>query len=119
MSERDDEKVQRLPNADRAVIEIEKLRGYSLNPGHEPGMHKARVFRAALGLGPEDAEWLRETILLKVVGAAAVKGPPSPFGEKYAVDIEVERGGRTATVRTAWIVERGADFPRLTSCYVK
>jgi hypothetical protein len=108
-----------LPNADRAVVEMEKLLTYSLNPEHEVGKHKALVFKAALGVTLDDAAWLRETILREVVGARAVKGPESVYGEKYAVDIEVTKGELTAVVRTTWIVEYGTDFPRLTSCYVK
>ena len=33
----------KLPNADRAVVDLGKLRDYSLNPLHEVGKHKARV----------------------------------------------------------------------------
>lgn len=109
----------KLPNAERAVVEIEKLLTYSLNPEHEVGKHKALVFKSTLGITLEDAEWLRETILRQVVGAEAARGPASPFGEKYVVDMEVTRGDRSAVVRTAWIVEYGTNFPRLTSCYVK
>ena len=108
-----------LPNAEHAVVEIEKLLTYSLNPEHEVGKHKAAVFKAALGITLDDADWLRETILRQVVSAEAATGPASPFGEKYVVDMEVTRGERSAVVRTAWIVEFGTDFPRLTSCYVK
>jgi hypothetical protein len=109
----------KLPNAERAVVEIEKLLTYSLNPEHEVGKHKALVFKAALGITLDDASWLRQTILQKVLDAEATRGPASPFGEKYVVDIEVERAGLKAIIRTAWIVDYGADFPRLTSCYVK
>lgn len=109
----------KLPAAERAVVEIEKLLTYSLNPEHELGKHKAVVFKAALGITLDDAEWLRETILRQVIDAEAAPGPASPFGEKYVVDMEVTRGERSAVVRTAWIVDYGADFPRLTSCYVK
>jgi hypothetical protein len=37
----------------------------------------------------------------------------------YVIDINVSRGGLNAVVRSAWIVEHGTDFPRLTSCYIK
>ena len=44
----------KLPNAERAVVDIAKLRDYSLNPTHDVGKHKARVFRSALGLTVDD-----------------------------------------------------------------
>jgi hypothetical protein len=107
-----------LPDAGRAVVEIGKLRDYSLNSEHEAGKHKARVFKSALGLTADDAEWLREKILSAAQTGEAVARPDSPFGAHFVVDVLVEREGRTALVRTAWIVELGTDFPRLTSCYV-
>ncbi len=111
--------MSQLPNADRAVVEIAKLRDYSLNTEHEIGKHKARVFKAALGLTFEDAGWLREIILQAAREEEAHPGPASAFGSKFVVDVIVMRGVRSAPVRTAWIIERGTDFPRLTSCYVR
>jgi hypothetical protein len=108
----------RLPNAECAVASIGKLLEYSLNPHHEAGQHKARVFKSALGITIEDAEWLRERVLQAVQTSEAVARPASPFGAHYAVDILIEHEGRKALVRTAWIIEYGTDFPRLTSCYV-
>jgi hypothetical protein len=108
----------KLPNFERAVVEIAKLRDYSLNPLHDVGKHKARVFQAALGLTVADADWLRERVLEAAYNREVVAGPASVFGEKYIIDLLVVREDRMATVRTSWIVERGTDFPRLTSCYV-
>lgn len=108
----------RLPNSERAVVKIAKLREYSLNPTHEVGKHKARIFKAALGITIDDADWLRERILEMVGDLTAFAGEPSPFGSKYIVDILMEREGQEATVRTTWIIEFGTDFPRLTSCYI-
>jgi hypothetical protein len=34
----------KLPNAEKAVVDIVKLRDYSLNPHHPEGKHKARAF---------------------------------------------------------------------------
>ena len=48
-----------IPNADRAVIDIRKLRDYCLNPAHNEGKHKARLFSAKLGITRQDAEALR------------------------------------------------------------
>ena len=108
----------KLPNAEHAVVEISTLRDYSLNSQHESGKHKARVFKSALGLTADDAEWLREEILSAVQTGEAVARPDSPFGAHFVVDVLIEREGRTALVRTARIVESGTAFPRLTSRYV-
>jgi hypothetical protein len=108
----------RLPNAARAVVSIAKLLDYSLNPHHEAGKHKARVFKSALGITMDDAEWLRERILAAVQTDEAVAHPASAFGVHFVVDILIEREERKALVRTAWIIEYGTDFPRLTSCYM-
>ncbi len=40
----------RLPNPELAVVDIVKLTDYCLNPKHEDGKHKARVFAAALSI---------------------------------------------------------------------
>jgi hypothetical protein len=52
----------KLPNAERAFVDIAKLRDYSLDPVHPEGKHKARVFASALGLSRSDV-WLREQLL--------------------------------------------------------
>ena len=109
----------KLPNFEKAFVDITKLRDYSLNPEHESGRHKARVFRAALGLTQDDAEWLRAEILTIAGEVDAVEAELAPFGQKYVIDAEVTFNERTAIVRTAWIVENGTDVPRLVSCYVK
>ena|SRR5260370_39441272 len=109
----------KLPNADKAVADIRKLREYSLNPEHESGGHKARVFRAALGLTLQDSEWLRLEVLRIAREGDVEIVEPSPFGQRYVIDTELTRNERSAVVRTAWIVENGTDFPRLVSCYVK
>jgi hypothetical protein len=59
---------------------LPKLRDYCLNPYHEDGKHKARVFKSALGVGRADAEWLRERILEAAATRPAVPGANSPFG---------------------------------------
>lgn len=109
----------RLPNSNKALVEIEKLRDYSLNPNHPVGKHKARVFRAALGITQKDADWLRERALETALSDDARHGAASVFGNKYVIDSVLENNGMSAIVRFSWIVEFGTDFPRLTSCYVK
>jgi hypothetical protein len=42
------------------VVDIAKLRDYCLSEAHPRGRHKARSFRARLGLTGADADWLRQ-----------------------------------------------------------
>ena len=52
----------KLPNAEKAFIDTEKLTGYCLNSLHERGKHKARLFSSLLGLTADDAEELKAAI---------------------------------------------------------
>lgn len=108
----------KVPNADRAVVDIRKLRDYSLNPTHRTGRHKARVFAAVLGMTADDAEALRDVLLKAVREQDAELGLKDDYGQRYQVDLPLEWRGRRAIVRSAWIIEPGVPYPRLTSCYV-
>lgn len=107
-----------LPNADRAFIDLRKLRDYCLNVGHPRGRHKARLFRTVLGLTEEDAELLSQALLAGVLGSAAVQTQTDEHGVRYMVDLALMFRGRSGQVRTAWIVRQDEDFPRLLTCYV-
>lgn len=112
----------KLPNAERAVVDIEKLRDYSLNLNHPKGKHKARVFQAALGLKVDDAERLREMIMEAVLVSEAKTQQPTTYGQRFVVDFNVTGFDKfvatTVTVRSAWIIRNDEDFPRLTSCFI-
>jgi hypothetical protein len=47
----------KLPNAEKAFIDNKKLLDYCLNPLHEEGKHKARVFQSALGIGENKSKF--------------------------------------------------------------
>jgi hypothetical protein len=112
------ERPVKLPNADKAVIEIAKLRDYCLNPDHYRGRHKARVFASALALTADDSEELRDAVLEAILTGDTVAGESDQFGQRYAVDFAMARADHIATVRSTWIIRTGEDFPRLTSCFV-
>jgi hypothetical protein len=107
----------RLPNPERSVVDIAKLTDYCLNPKHEDGKHKARVFAAALGLSGNDAEWLRSR-LLDIAHEEAILTGESRFGRLYLIDFRLETPRGVAVVRSGWIVRIGEDFARLTTCFV-
>ena len=108
----------RLPNPDKAIISIDKLAGYCLNLEHQDGQHKARVFQSVLNLGIADVEFLRTALLNAVHDQMAVPTKRSAYGQKYIIDFEMNHSGRTARVRSAWIVRNDENFPRLVTCYV-
>lgn len=107
----------RLPNPERAVVDSAKLTEYCLNPNHEDGKHKAKVFAAALGLTRNDGEWLRSR-LLDIADEEAVLTGESRFGRLYLIDFRLETLRGAALVRSGWIVRTGEDFARLTTCFV-
>jgi len=109
----------KLPNADQAVIPLEKLTEYALNPDHPTGRHKAHVFKAVLGLSLEDSSFLHQAIQAIVISHDAVPEEANSYGARYVIDFELTTDAGTAIVRTSWIIRNGEDFPRLTSCYVK
>ena len=77
-----------LPNADKALVSLEKLRGYSLNSSHPVGKHKARFFASALGMTGNDAPRLREMILQAVLTNEAIEAGTNEHGTRYAVDFQ-------------------------------
>ena len=69
-------KLPTLPNGDRALVDLAKLRDYCLNPDHEDGKYKARVFASALGITRADAEWLRDRLVEAAANASGCNERP-------------------------------------------
>ncbi len=108
----------RLPNGERAVVELSKLADYCLSPTHPTGKHKARVFRAALGMTARHAPWLRQALLAAAKAEEALLTARDRYGERYVIDFFCSVPAASAAVRSHWIVRAGEDFPRLVTCYV-
>jgi hypothetical protein len=99
-----------LPNGDRAIVDIKKLRDYCLNPDNPRGSRKARVFKAAA---------LRQRLLQVAVSEQAQVGELDRYGQRYTLDFELWKATRKVTVRSGWIILSSETVPRLTTCYVK
>lgn len=106
-----------IPNAGRAVVDTRKLRDYCLNPTHDEGQHKARLFAAALGMTRDDAEDLRDALLQAIKTYDTQLGRRDEYGQRYVIDFVLAWRGKRAMIRSSWIIEHGSDTPRLTSCY--
>jgi hypothetical protein len=117
IQERKNSKANLLPYAENAVVDIRKLRDYCLNPEHDDGKHKARLFLSSLGMTADHAEELQQ-ILLEVVKTREVRlGRQDTFGQRYTLDFLLEWQNRSTTIRSGWIIEQGSMTPRLTTCY--
>ena len=108
----------KIPNCEKAVVEIAKIRDCCLNANHGKGKHKAYVFKSVLGLTMKDAELLQTTLLEVAVNRDSVVGEKDDYGQRYTIDFEMSVEDKQATIRRAWIIRINEDFPRLTSCYV-
>ena len=67
-----------LPNADNAIIPMDKLVKYALNPDKEP--NKARVFGEALGYNKLNANELAENIRKNLKHHNAKEKPDNGYG---------------------------------------
>jgi hypothetical protein len=107
-----------LPNSDRAVLDLRKLRDYCLDLSHPRGRHKARVFQKVVGIGRGDAAWLRDVILLGVRQMEAIKLGTDRFGTRWRVDVPLTGQGKNGVIRTIWIVKNSEALPRFVTCWV-
>jgi hypothetical protein len=108
-----------LPGVDQAVFTPKKIYEYALNVDHPRGGNKARVFASALGFTVENGDLLIAALREGLPRQAAKLTDQTTHGDLYRVDIPVTGPSGSAIVRTAWILEPGADAPRLISAYVK
>lgn len=108
----------KLPNGGRADLGT-KLEDYTLNPQHRDGRNKARVFDSVLGVTLANADVLRHALLDAAANSDQVESRgDNGFGEVYVLRFPLTTMKGTATVLSAWIIRRGEDFPRLTTCYI-
>ena len=107
----------KLPNAELAIVEREKIADYLLNPAHPYGASKARFFAEfgfSAGAWPVLAAALREHGQAHEVARWRETG----FGPRYEVEGELPApDGRRPRVRTVWQVDKGQIAPRLITAY--
>lgn len=107
-----------IPNAEKAVIDIRKLRDYCLNPNHAVGKHKAKVFESALNLTYQDAAALQFALLEAVKTTDAEIGKLDKHGQRYTIEFEFEWQGKRALIRSGWIIGVQSEIPHLVTCLV-
>ena len=107
----------RIPNAEYAIVDIRKLRDYCLNPQHNKGKDKARLFSSLLGMSSNDAEGLRNALLEAVRKQDAQLEEKDAYGQRYTLDFTLNWQGKQAAIRSAWIIETNSNIPKLTTAF--
>ena len=106
-----------IPNAQQAIVSIDKLTSYLLNPSHRRGAAKARLL---LGLGYRtDAPWLLEADLRRqhLVGDAT-RMSSNPYGTVYEIEGDIKTpSGRLVRFCSIWQVDTGTTIPRFITMY--
>lgn len=106
----------RLPNAQSAIIPVEKIRDYLLSTEHPVGGSKARWF-SALGYRREHSNELIDDLNALLASEAESLGDEG-FGEKFSITTTLISPTATRyTVRTIWIVRHGEKIPRFVTAY--
>ena len=107
----------KLPNAERAVVEREKIVDYLLNAAHPDNGGKAAFF-LALGFRQEEWQTLAAAFRRLAKKFDIHNSMASAHGRKYILDGRIETpSGKRPMVRTVWIVDRGVEMPRLVTAY--
>ena len=107
----------RLPNAESAIIDPEKLHSYLLSPLHPVGRFKAVFFRS-LGYTQENWRRLEADIRRQPLTKDAVLQKETPYGRKYEIRGEISGPtGKHRDIVSVWIVLAGEEVPRFVTAY--
>lgn len=107
----------KLPNADTALVEHDKVVDYLLNPEHRYGASKSRFF-ATFGFRAE--AWEELALALREHGRQneVSRVRETDFGPRYEVEGDLTApDGRRPRVCTVWQLDEGQTVPRLITAY--
>jgi hypothetical protein len=105
-----------IPDAQRAIVAVEKVRDYLLNFEHPDGGSKAAWFHS-LGYTRDKWQLLAADLLAIAWDCDGFDTEMTPFGLKFRASGLVGRSARRrGRVLTVWIVEDD-DPPRLVTTY--
>jgi len=107
----------KLPNANKATVEREKIADYLLNLSHRFGASKARFF-LKFGFSLDKWEILAGALLIHGQTNEVKRVHETSFGPRYEVEGTLRAAdGRSPRLRTVWQWDRGAVAPRLITAY--
>lgn len=107
----------KLPNAELAKVEREKITEYLLNPAHRYGASKARFF-SSFGFRPEAWDVLAAALREHGQRNDVTRISDTPFGPRYEIEgVLPAPDGRAPRIRSVWQLDEGGVAPRLITAY--
>jgi len=106
-----------LPRADKAVIPVDKIINYALNPMGDK--NKAIAFEKALGYNVSNADKLINQIYDNINKYPAILKNTDEYGTRYEIIMDITGvNGKTAKVLTGWIDDHKKSETRLITIHV-
>lgn len=100
------------------IIPQQKFTEYALNSSKEP--NKSRVFKSVLGYTLDNWKDLEENIRKNLRKEEMEFLLENQYGKKYRCDVELTGpNGKTAVVRTGWILKPDSENLQMTTVYVR
>lgn len=107
----------RIPNAELAIIEPEKITLYLLNIEHKRGGDKA-VLLSSFGYSIEDWPLLVDDLRLYHLTVDVILVRDTPYGRRYEVRAPlITPSGRSLIVRSIWQIDIGTSQPRFITLF--
>ncbi|MBM3119140.1 MAG: hypothetical protein FJ006_06235 [Chloroflexi bacterium] len=107
----------KLPNAEKAIIDAEKLHGYILSFVHPVGRFKAAFFQK-LGYSAENWEAFEQHLRELILSHDVTGVEESPYGRKFVVEGAMTGpSGGTVQIVTIWVILKEESIPRLVMAY--
>jgi hypothetical protein len=108
----------KLPNATQAIVPVEKLVAYLLDPGHPDNGGKANFF-FRFGFKTEEPGPFAQALLNHAVNTEVAHISMGFDGiSRYILEGPlVTPLGRSPKVRSIWVIERSQTLPRLVTAY--
>jgi hypothetical protein len=107
----------KVPNAERAIVAVEKLSGYLLNVSHKRGGPKARLL-LTLGYRSEDPGSLESDLRTQHLSLDVARTTQNAYGVVHEIEGPIKTpGGRVVRFCSVWQIDTGTDLPRFITMY--
>lgn len=107
----------KLPNTEKAIIDVEKLRGYVLSSVHPVGRFKAAFFQK-LGYSAKNWEVFEQHLRELIRSQDITRIEETRYGQKFIVEGTLASpAGEIVQIVTVWVILKGENVPRFVTAY--